>query len=141
MKHAETVRSIYAAFQRGDIETILKHLADDVQWEYSIEAEDVPWLKHRRGRSEVPGFFASMAGFELHRFEPKTFLENDNIVVVLIDVDLTVKATGKRIAEEDEVHIWYFGPLGEVTKFAHKVDTHRHWIACGGQPAQRASTA
>ena len=134
MNHIETVRQIYAAFQRGDIGTILNHLADSVEWEYSTESADVPWLKRRHGRNEVPGFFASMAGFELHRFEPKVFLENENIVVVLIDVDLTVKSTGKRIAEEDEVHIWHFDPQGQVIKYGHKMDTHRHWLACG-QPA------
>src|ERR1051325_5026289 len=120
MKHVETVRNIYAAFQRQDITTILNHVADDVEWEYSTETADVPWLKRRRGRDEVPGFFASMSGFELHRFQPKVFLGNDNVVVVLIDVDLTVKATGKRIIEEDEVHIWHFDPQGRVTKFGHK---------------------
>jgi ketosteroid isomerase-like protein len=131
MKHSETVGRIYAAFRRGDIAGILGDLADDVEWEYSIEPMGVPWLDRRRGRSEVSGFFAAMANFELHQFEPKVFLENGNVVVVLIDVALTVKATGKRVVEEDEVHIWYFDQQGRVTRFGHKVDSHQHWIACG----------
>ena len=81
----------------------------------------------------MPLFFAAMAGFELHRFQPKTFLENDNIVVVLIDVDLTVRSTGKRITEEDEIHIWHFDAEGQVIKYGHKVDTHQHWMACGNE--------
>jgi uncharacterized protein len=141
MSHSGTVGEIYAAFQRGDIPAILSRLADDVEWEYSIQPAGVPWLEPRRGRSDVQGFFAAMAAFELHRFEPKVFLESGNIVVVLIDVDLTVKATGKRITEEDEVHIWYFDPEGRATRFGHKVDTHQHWIACGGQEAAAAASA
>jgi ketosteroid isomerase-like protein len=135
MKHSETVGQIYAAFQRGDIADILNRLADDVEWEYSMEPLGVPWLERRRGRAAVSGFFAAMAGFELHRFEPKTFLENGSVVVVLIDVELTVKATGRRIVEEDEVHIWHFDQNGRIIRFAHKVDTHQHWLACGGQAA------
>ena len=131
MTPVETVHEIYAAFQRGDIPTILEHLADNVEWEYSIAPLGVPWLQRRHGRAEVPQFFASMAGFELHRFQPKTFLHSDNIVVVLIDVDLTVKATGRRLVEEDEVHIWYFDAQGRVARFGHKVDTHQHWLTCG----------
>ena len=135
MRHTETVRYIYSAFQRGDIPAILDRLSDEVEWEYSITPLAVPWLERRRGRAEVPLFFAAHAGFELHRFEPKTFLESGNIVVVLIDVDLTVKSTGRRVTEEDEVHIWYFDLQGRVTRFGHKVDTHQHWIACGNEVA------
>jgi ketosteroid isomerase-like protein len=131
MRHADTVRQIYSAYQRGDLSAILDRLADDVEWEYSITPLGVPWLERRRGRGEVPLFFAAHAGFDLHRFEPKTFLESGNIVVVLIDVDLTVKSTGRRITEEDEVHIWYFDSQGRVIRFGHKVDTHQHWTACG----------
>jgi ketosteroid isomerase-like protein len=133
MKHSDTVRQIYAAFQRGDVSTILTYLADDIEWEYSSQRLGVPWLEPRRGRDEVPGFFAAMAGFDLHLFQPKVFLEEGNVVVVLIDVDLVVKATGRRVTEEDEVHIWYFDPQGRVSRFAHKVDTHQHWLACGAQ--------
>ena len=131
MANVETVQQIYSAFERGDIASILDRLSDDVEWEYSITPLGVPWLEKRRGRAQVPQFFASMAGFELHRFQPKTFLEHGNIVVVLIDVDLTVKATGRRLVEEDEIHIWHFDALGRVTRFGHKVDTHQHWLACG----------
>jgi ketosteroid isomerase-like protein len=131
MTQIETIQQIYAAFQRGDIPAILDCLAEDVEWEYSIKPLGVPWLESRRGRAEVPQFFASLAGFDLHRFQPKTFLESGNVVVVLIDVDLTVKSTGRRIVEEDEVHVWYMDAHGRVTRFGHKVDTHQHWIACG----------
>jgi hypothetical protein len=57
------------------------------------------------------------------------------MVVVLIDVELTVKATGTRIVEEDEVHIWYFDAQRRVTRFGHRVDTHQHWLACGAPSA------
>jgi uncharacterized protein len=131
MTTLEVVRDIYESFGRGDIQSILRHLSDQVEWEYDLKPIGVPWLQPRRGRQAVTGFFEAMAGFELHRFQPKTFLANELVVVVLIDVELTVKATGTRIVEEDEVHIWYFDSHGRVTRFGHKVDTHQHWLACG----------
>ena len=39
-------------------------------------------------------------------------------VVVPIDVVLVVNATGRRIAEEDEVHIWHFDTKGRVIRFS-----------------------
>jgi ketosteroid isomerase-like protein len=129
MTALEVVRDIYDSFGRGDIASILGHMSDDVEWEYGLTPMGVPWLEPRRGRHEVPRFFEAMAGFDLHRFQPKTFLANESVVVVLIDVDLTVKSTGKRIVEEDEVHIWYFDSQGRVTRFGHKLDSHQHWLA------------
>ena len=135
MPPAETVKEIYAAYERGETDTILNRLAEDVEWDYAIEPLGVPWLERRRGKSQVPQFFASHSAFELHRFQPKVFLENGSVVVVLIDVELTVKSTGRRIVEQDEIHIWHFDTQGRITKFGHKVDTHQHWIACGGRVA------
>lgn len=54
MGNNETVQEIYAAFGRGDVPTMLGHLADDVEWEdwpesWSPYAADVPWLRRLRG--------------------------------------------------------------------------------------------
>jgi hypothetical protein len=37
-----------------------------------------------------------------------------------------VKKTGKKVTEEDEVHIWHFNDAGKITRFRHCVDTHQH---------------
>ncbi len=136
MGNIETVQQIYEAFARGDVAAILDKLDETVEWEYTNAMAEVPWLTNRHGRSEVPKFFESLGAVELHKFQPKTFLEDGRKVVALIDVDLTVKATGRRVSEEDEVHIWHFNPAGRVSKFAHKLDTHRHWLANGGGVAR-----
>jgi hypothetical protein len=59
-------------------------------------------------------------------------LENAGLVVAIIDVTFIVKATGRTITEEDEVHIWRFDDRGRVARFSHKVDTHQHWLAFRG---------
>jgi ketosteroid isomerase-like protein len=135
MANTETVQQIYTAFGRGDIRAILERLADDVEWEYGVNATEVPWLQPRHGRAAVAGFFQSLAALEFHRFEPKTFLESGSVVVVLIDLEATVKATGQRIVEEDEAHIWHFDARGQVCRFRHRVDTHQHRAAWRGDGA------
>jgi hypothetical protein len=53
-------------------------------------------------------------------------------VAVVFALDLTVKATGVRIQDED-VHLWTFGPDGRVTGYRRCSDTAKH-IAAAQQP-------
>jgi uncharacterized protein len=138
MGNKEKIQQIYMAFEQGHLPAILEQLAESVEWEYGLISTDVPWLQARRGRTNVPGFFESMNEFELHKFEPKMFLESGNVVVVLIDVELTVKKTGIRVIEEDEIHLWHFDSEGKISRFAHKVDTHQHWAAYQGKSLQKS---
>lgn len=130
MSNLDTVRSIYEAFGKADVAAILEKLSGDVVWEYPPSSTDVPWLQQRVGRENVPGFFASLGGMELTRFEVKELLDGDDVVVALIDVELTVKSTGKRVSEEDEIHVWRFDGEGKVKSFKHGIDSHAHHLAC-----------
>lgn len=131
MAQADTVRAIYEAFGRGDVPAILERLADDVEWEYGGMPE-VPWLAPRRGRAQVGGFFESLAAIEFHRFEATNLLEEGRLVVAIVQLEGTVRATGRRVFEEDEVHIWRFDGSGKVSRFRHRADTHQHWAAYTG---------
>lgn len=133
MTHIETVQRMYEAFGRKDVPAILQHLADDVDWDYGLTSTDVPWLQRRRGPAEVGQFFQSLAALEFHKFQLTNILGSGNLVVALFDLEVTVRATGRRIVEEDEVHIWYFNDEGKVSRFRHRVDTHQHLLALRGQ--------
>lgn len=126
-----TVQSIYAAFGRGDVPGILEQMSPEVDWEYAFAPNDVPWLQRQRGRSGVAAFFAALAeGLQLTTFTPKEMLVGKDKVVVIVDIAGTVPRTGGTLAEEDEVHIWHFGPDGKVSRFRHVLDTlqhHRAW--------------
>lgn len=132
MSNLSTVQEIYEAFGRGDVPAILSRLAESVEWEYGATSLDVPWLQARQGREGAAAFFSSLAGLEFSKFTPKTFLEGPGVVVVLLDVEFRVKATGKSVAEEDQVHLWNFNERGEVSRFRHRVDTRKHALACAG---------
>jgi ketosteroid isomerase-like protein len=129
MNHVETVKAIYGAFGRGDVPAILSHLVADVEWDYGLMDAGVPWLKPRRGHAEVGEFFQALSAVDFTKFEPKTFLESGNLVVVLVDLGIVVKATGKSANELDEVHLWHFNDDGLVCRFTHKIDTYQHWAA------------
>jgi ketosteroid isomerase-like protein len=128
MSNAETVQRIYEAFGRGDVPPILERLAEDVRWEHhptgnSAQDRDVPYMRPRSGREAVAGFFEDLKkDFEMHSFNPRSFLEGDDLVAAVIEYDLTVTATGKRLRDE-EIHLWEFAADGKITGFRHFLDT------------------
>lgn len=129
MSNLETVQQLYQAFGRGDVPEILSKLSDNVEWEYGSTSTSVPWLQRRQGREAVAGFFKSLEEIEMTRFVPKEFFEKGDTVVVLLDVEFTVRSTGKGVSEEDQIHIWRFSPEGKVIRFRHRADTHQHELA------------
>jgi hypothetical protein len=127
MEPIATVQHIYAAFGRGDVPAILACLAEDVQWEYGSAPNPVPWLQPLQGRDQVPRFFETlMSQVEFHRFEPRHVVGGGTLVVGVVDFDATVRATGKRVVEVDEVHLFHFDSAGRVARFRHRCDTLLH---------------
>lgn len=129
MTPIDTVHRIYDAFGRGDIPFILSCLDPEVDWEYGMVDAGVPWLQHRRGHAGAQAFFGALAAFEISEFIPRAILGAGPLVVAVIDLKATVKATGRDVSEEHEVHLWHFNEAGLVTRFCHKLDTYQHWRA------------
>ena len=129
MSNIPTIQKLYDAFSRGDVPAILERLSENVEWDYPPTATSVPWLQNHIGREQVAEFFQAVAGLEIHEFQPKEFLEAADVVVVLLDVDFTVRETGRRVVEEDEIHVWRFDKEGKVSRYKHGVDSHKHELA------------
>lgn len=133
MSHAATVAAIYQAFGQGDMNTLLSHLDENVDWEYTSDNDDIPMYRRRKGRDGAAAFFATLADVEFHKFVPTAIFDAPGgLVLGVIDLDLTLKKTGVRIAIPDEVHLFYFNDAGKVVKFAHRVDTHQFWRGLQG---------
>jgi len=130
MDIVKTTQEIYAAFGKGDVPAILACLSESVDWDYAATTNAAPWLQHRHGRDGASAFFASLAGMDIHRFGVKSILGGDRVTVALVDIEFTVRATGKRVVEEDEVRVWHFDAQGKVARFRHRVDTLAHHLAC-----------
>lgn len=106
----ETLQHVYAAFGRGDLDTILAALADDVDW-ISVSEEPnpaVPWYGRYRGKGEVPRFFKEIgSAVAVTEFTPQSFAANDTDVMVAIRWAFTVTATGKSAILQMQ-HWWRF---------------------------------
>lgn len=126
--HVETVRRMIHALMDGDVPAFLAGLADDVRWEHhptgnTAQARDVPYMRLRRGREAAAGFYDDITeAFELHSLNPHSFLAGDDRVAVVLEYELTVNATGKRVHDE-EVHLYEFDSDGKVIAFRHFLDT------------------
>jgi uncharacterized protein len=128
MSNLDTVKQIYEAFEREDIDQALAQLAPDCKWEHhptgnTAQDRDVPYMRLRRGPEGAAAFFRDIDDdFEMHVFRPHTFLEGAGVVATVVEYELTVKSTGKRVHDE-EIHFWQFGPDGKIVAFRHFLDT------------------
>ena len=132
MSNTTVVQEIYAAFGRGDVQTILNNLADNVDWDYAYRhaPNPLPWLQPQRGKEGAAGFFKSLQDhLEVHRFAVKALAEGAGLVVALFDIECTVRQTGKRFLEQDEAHVWYFNEASKVVRFRHCADTYQQAMA------------
>lgn len=124
----ETVQEIYAAYGRGDVGAIIDRMAADVSWEHhptgnSAQDRGVIFMRRRRGRDEVAEFFGEFVeAFEMPTFKPHSFLSGDGKVAVVIEYELVVRASGRRIHDE-EVHLWDFDSDGRVAGHRGFLDT------------------
>ena len=119
MSNIDTVKEVYAAYARGDMPGILACLAEDVEWDNCGAGTDVPWLQPRRGHAGVAGFFEAVGLLQVNDFRPKSYFEREQLVIVLVDEDVTVKATGRRV-------LWVCDPMhGNTEKLGNGVKTRR----------------
>jgi ketosteroid isomerase-like protein len=135
VSNLKTVQTIYESFGRGDVPAILDQLADDVRWDVwdppTTSVDGVSYLVPRTDKQGVGEFFASLAGLDIHSFEVRNLLEGGDQVVAIIEIDLTVRATGSRF-QDYELHVWTFDDTGKVVELRHVIDTAKHAAASRG---------
>jgi ketosteroid isomerase-like protein len=118
------VKSLYAAFGKGDIATIVGAVTPDVDWEAVGRSSDFPTLGPRKGPAAVQEFFGLVGtNLTFSEFSPKEFYAVGDKVFVLGRYAMTVKKTGKSMAS-DWVHIFTITG-GKVSIFREFLDTAR----------------
>ncbi len=116
------VQSLYAAFGRGDIATIVSAAAPDIRWEVAGRQADYPAMGVRHGRPGVQEFFKVIAEIQdASEFSPKEFHASGDKVFVLGHYVWTVRKTGRK-AESDWIHIFTIRD-GKVVSFHEFTDT------------------
>ena len=116
------VQSLYAAFGRGDIATIVTGLAADVDWEVTGRRQDYPMFGSWKGPAGVQKFFQGVAEHEeATDFSPRDFFAAEDRVFVLGHYSWKIRKTGRAVAS-DWVHIFTIRN-GKVVKFKEFNDT------------------
>ncbi len=124
MNHTEIVQSVYAAFGRGDVQTILGYVSDDVDWDNSrVASKECPWNGNFSGKENVPGFFKAVADhLDIRVFVPQTFVASGSNVAVALRIESHVRKNGQAL-KNDVIHLWTFNSGGEITAYRHFNDT------------------
>ena len=121
-QNVETVRSLYAAFAKGDVPTVLGVLAPDIEWREAdnfIYADGNPYVGPN---AVLQGVFLRLAtewdGFAA---TPAQFFDAGETVIVTGRYTGAYKATGKSV-DAQFVHCWTLQD-GKVIRFQQYADT------------------
>ena len=108
-QNVETIKAMYEAFGRGDVDAILELVTDDVDWSTDAAIESAPWYGPRHGKDGVRGFFEAIGRTgPVTEFRPVSYASNDDgDVMVFIRYAFTASETGKS-AEMNLHHYWKF---------------------------------
>ncbi|HZO76411.1 MAG TPA: nuclear transport factor 2 family protein [Solirubrobacteraceae bacterium] len=117
-----TVKAVYEAFGRGDVETILQAVAEDVDW--AVDAEPVgPWYGHRTGKDGVASFFADIASAtDVQDFAVEGMGASDNEVFAFLRFAVRMKTTGREAAFHLH-HYFRFGDHGKIEYYRGSEDS------------------
>jgi len=118
------MQQMYAAFGRGDVQTIVGECTDDVSWGTDTSAQnEVPWYRIRSGRDGVLDFFTTLAGeVDFEHFEPTIFTGAGDQVFVKVDYTYRFKRNGKS-ASTSAIHTFTVRGDGKVSQFRAYEDT------------------
>jgi ketosteroid isomerase-like protein len=95
MSNSDLIRSLYAAFGRGDVKTILDNLDPAIEWVSNGDDKIIPWGGQRGGVAGAASFFKSLAdNLDFEAFEPRDFFDAGDTVTVLGRSRARVKKSG-----------------------------------------------
>ena len=121
-ENTQLVRSMFEAFQKGDVPGVLDTLTEDVEWRLAGPTE-VTYAGIRRGRDQVAEVFKVLGETsEFEQFELHDYIAQGDKVVVLGHERQRVKATGQVV--ETEWAMVFGLHQGKVARFHNYVDTH-----------------
>jgi uncharacterized protein len=121
-QNIDLIKRVYAAFGKGDIDTIINSLADQLVWRFDAPAT-IPYAGEYKTPGEVKeGFFARLASTQKdYALKTDEFVAQDNSVIMVGSYGATVNDTGKRF-ELALVHVWAV-ENGKITRFVNFTDT------------------
>lgn len=117
-----TIMSVYEAFGRGDVQTILNTLTDDVDWATEAASTAVPWYGARSGKSEVGAFFEQFGStMEVDEFTPLAFAATATDVMTVVRLRAHHRANGRSV--DMQMHHWFGFRDGMIARHRASEDT------------------
>ena len=120
MNNLNKIKSVYVAFAKGDIFSVLGALSSDIDW---TEAEGFPYGGTYHGpKAVLEGVFMRL-GSEWNGFAavPHEYIDAGDTIVALGKYSGTYKATGKSF-EAEFAHVWKLHE-GKAVRFVQYVDS------------------
>jgi uncharacterized protein len=128
--NVDVVQQAYTAFSQGDIPAFLSLLTDDVKWTMQGPSM-IPWAGTRHEHEGVAEFFSLVEKtIKFEQFEPREFVAQGDMVVVLGYERSLVKSTG-RTFEQEWAHIYTLRD-GKIAKVRIIDDTAAQVVAFEG---------
>lgn len=143
--NVDLIRQCYNYFLQGDMEQLLSHMTEDIQWELP-QIEGVPFSGKRHGIQQVAEFFQQVGEAQTPlEFHPGEFVAQGDRVVVFGRYNWALKSTGAEFTS-DFVHAFKLRH-GKVCAFHEYLDTHvvveayrsRSDLGAGGDPSRLPS--
>ncbi len=123
-ENIEIVKKCYQAFGRGDIDTVVACMSDELtRFGFVTSAQTaVPWYLPLTKKSEVPRYFEALNGAVEHlKVEPFAFAAAGDYVYVSMKLEQKIRKTGRHIEHEAMHRIKFKG--GKVVEWRALEDT------------------
>ena len=133
MDNVKLLKSLYEAFARGDIASVLGAMSPDIRWHQAESNPYMPSGKPWVGPDAVLNNLFMKLGAEWDGFavHPKSFHDAGDNVIVEARYSGTYKATGKSM-DAQACHVWDVKD-GKVTRFQQYVDTAKFQDVMGAR--------
>jgi uncharacterized protein len=118
----QSLKTLYAAFIRGDIHSVLGFFSDDLDFQHPMPQSIWPWAGKRLGRTGLAEFIEGLNPLiEYEQFEPREYIAQGDRVAVLFFEHGRIKATGVTF-DNYYVHVFKFKE-GKIVQFLIFEDT------------------
>ena len=113
----QTVKDIYAAFNRDDRNAMIAALAENVEFVRSPGAGEIPWAVARHGHSGLADLLDQMVEHvQMDVFEQLDFLASENQVAVVSRMEWTLKKNGQKVSYPTFIQLWTFDAAGKAER-------------------------
>jgi ketosteroid isomerase-like protein len=121
-ENVKTIQVMYEAFGRGDVQTILGSVTEDVDWAAEAATHGAPWFGPHQGRASVPAFFEAFgSNMEVEEFTPLAFGTNEDSVFALVRCRAKSRANGRGV--DMTLHHYFRFRDGKVCYYRGTEDT------------------